>query len=616
MPDCIIWAVLVKFHLQQNRGPYKTFSLQNVLPRLPVPSLEQTCHKYLLSVKPLLTEAEYAQTKQVVEQFKQNEGPKLQGYLKLRAWNKVNWLSEWWNDLAYLYQRSPIAINSNYYCLDSEALPTNNPIARAANMIHYGVLFHDLIHTERLPVLLANGLVPVCMDGYRYMFNACRIPGLEKDTLHNFPASNFVIVIRKGMFFKLDVYAENKKGVLTPLTPWELQCQLEKIYEMSEEQDDGCGVAAFTAINRTQWAKHRQALIQASPVNKATLHEVERALWHISLDCGVPKDISDQAKMLLCGDGVNRWFDKSLVMFAFADGRSGALAEHATADATLFSRLWEYAQFRERYTKNGDVEKQEGETVRYLKPPKRLQWDVTGFEDSITSALAEHKANVDDLDMFVQPSDYGKGWIKKKHISPDGYLQMAMQLAYFRLHGDTPKTYESASTRMFALGRTETIRPISEHSVSFVKAMDNPSATSDTKINLLKKAVHYQTQYKIDATNGEGCDRHLLGLYCVSKELGMPVPSLYMDKAWQIPEQLSTSQTPTKITHQWSLETCSRGGGFGPVSPEGYGVSYIIVGEDLVNFHISSRKSCRATSSAKMAKAIVQAMADMRDLLV
>ncbi|XP_013419216.1 carnitine O-palmitoyltransferase 1, muscle isoform isoform X1 [Lingula anatina] len=347
-----IWAVLVKFHLQQNRGPYKTFSLQNVLPRLPVPSLEQTCHKYLLSVKPLLTEAEYAQTKQVVEQFKQNEGPKLQGYLKLRAWNKVNWLSEWWNDLAYLYQRSPIAINSNYYCLDSEALPTNNPIARAANMIHYGVLFHDLIHTERLPVLLANGLVPVCMDGYRYMFNACRIPGLEKDTLHNFPASNFVIVIRKGMFFKLDVYAENKKGVLTPLTPWELQCQLEKIYEMSEEQDDGCGVAAFTAINRTQWAKHRQALIQASPVNKATLHEVERALWHISLDCGVPKDISDQAKMLLCGDGVNRWFDKSLVMFAFADGRSGALAEHATADATVNWRvcfvLFRIVRFRRR----------------------------------------------------------------------------------------------------------------------------------------------------------------------------------------------------------------------------------------------------------------------------
>lgn len=37
------------------------------------------------------------------------------------------------------------------------------------------------------------------------------------------------------------------------------------------------------------------------------------------------------------------------------------------------------------------------------------------------------------------------------------------------------------------------------------------------------------------------------------------------------------------------------GGGFGPVADDGYGVSYIIVGEDMLFFHVSSKKSCPIT---------------------
>lgn len=36
-------------------------------------------------------------------------------------------------------------------------------------------------------------------------------------------------------------------------------------------------------------------------------------------------------------------------------------------------------------------------------------------------------------------------------------------------------------------------------------------------------------------------------------------------------------------------------GGFGPVADDGYGVSYIIAGEDLLFFHISSKASCSTT---------------------
>lgn len=46
-----------------------------------------------------------------------------------------------------------------------------------------------------------------------------------------------------------------------------------------------------------------------------------------------------------------------------------------------------------------------------------------------------------------------------------------------RIYGQACATYESASLRMFHLGRTDTIRSASMDSLTFVKAMDNPDVT-------------------------------------------------------------------------------------------------------------------------------------------
>lgn len=72
-------------------------------------------------------------------------------------------------------------------------------------------------------------------------------------------------------------------------------------------------------------------------------------------------------------------------------------------------------------------------------------------------------------------------------------------------------------------------------------------------------------------------------------------------------------------------------GGFGPVSNgklkiklykmifkyffffvDGYGISYIVAGEDLIFFHISSLKSCAPTSSESFSKQICKSLADMK----
>jgi hypothetical protein len=51
-----------------------TFANQARLPRLPVPSLEETASRYLKSCLPLLTSQEYEKTRSIVEAFTQKGG--------------------------------------------------------------------------------------------------------------------------------------------------------------------------------------------------------------------------------------------------------------------------------------------------------------------------------------------------------------------------------------------------------------------------------------------------------------------------------------------------------------------------------------------------------------
>ena len=85
----------------------------------------------------------------------------------------------------------------------------------------------------------------------------------------------------------------------------------------------------------------------------------------------------------------------------------------------------------------------------------------------------------------------------------------------------------------------------------------------------------------MEAMRGLGVDRHLFGLYIVAKGMNLdPMPKLFTDKAFNLSFTLSTSQTPVKATDRWEIETSSCLGGFGTVCEEGYGLSYIVVGDN------------------------------------
>ena len=209
---------------------------------------------------------------------------------------------------------------------------------------------------------------------------------------------------------------------------------------------------------------------------------------------------------------------------------------------------------------------------------------------------------LNDVDLHIYKHDlFGKGVSKKFKISPDAFIQMSLQLAYYRDIGHLNLTYESSMTRLYREGRTETVRSCSIESANWVKSMVDENSKSNDRVELLKKACDYHQQQYRDAMTGKGIDRHIFCLYVISKYL--EVDSSFLKEVLSEPWRLSTSQTPTNQTNKVDMtknpEFLTPGGGFGPVSDDGYGVSYAICGENTIFFHISSKRSSEKTVSIR-----------------
>ncbi|CAL4105843.1 unnamed protein product, partial [Meganyctiphanes norvegica] len=182
------------------------------------------------------------------------------------------------------------------------------------------------------------------------------------------------------------------------------------------------------------------------------------------------------------------------------------------------------------------------------------------------------------------------------------------------------QTYEASATRLYQHGRTETVRSCTEEATSFVRAMVSGKASKEELIELLNLAAERHQKMYRDAMNGEGIDRHIFALYVVSRGLGYDCKLL--ESTLKRPWTLSTSQQPQQqiqsnipdINLEPFRHMCSPGGGFGPVSDEGYGVSYMIPTEYNIFFHVSSKKSCSTTDSQKFADLIFKSLSDIKML--
>uniref|UniRef100_A0A674D8I4 Carnitine O-palmitoyltransferase 1, muscle isoform n=1 Tax=Salmo trutta TaxID=8032 RepID=A0A674D8I4_SALTR len=624
-----LWLTLVKMF--SGRRPL-LYSFQTSLPRLPVPRVDDTITRYLESVRPLLDDEQYNQMEVVANNFKKDQAPKLQKYLILKSWCATNYVSDWWEEYIYLRGRSPIMVNSNFYAMDLlYVTPTHRQAARAGNVVHAMLQYRrKLERGEHAPRMFNTTRIPgietvLCASPHpQIMFYVLSSPPLllrDPDFVQHLSDRKHLVVYHKGRFFKVWLYYGGRH-----LWPSELETQFQRILDDTTEPQPGeLKLAALTAGNRVPWARARLKYFSQG-VNKASLEAIETSAFFLTLDDEVHgydpeklRSLDLYAKSLLHGKCYDRWFDKSFTLIAYKNGKLGVNAEHSWADAPIIGHMWEYVLatdcFHLGYTEEGHCK---GDISNGLPPPIKLQWDIPlECQEVIEDSYMVAKVIADDVDFHGCLFDeFGKGLIKKSRTSPDAFIQLALQLAQFRDKGEFCLTYEASMTRMFREGRTETVRSCTSESTAFVRAMEDKSTTSAQRLDLFRKAADkHQNMYRL-AMTGSGIDRHLFCLYIMSKYLSIDSP--FLKQVLSEPWRLSTSQTPQQQLNMVDIKRFPRyvgaGGGFGPVADDGYGVSYIIIGENLITFHISSKFSSPETDSYRFGQNIRQAMLDIRAL--
>lgn len=594
-----------------------TYHFQPSLPRLEIPPLDDTCRRYLDAVSPLApSESALQATRAAVESFRTGIGRELDAQLRARDKLRTNtsYISDPWYDM-YLTNRDPLPININPFLMfqdDENASGEGAQTVRAAAMIWSSLRFHSLLSQEKLepevyhtnpklsqaewwpktmkaipPVLswygaYLTGAYPLDMSQFKRLFASSRIPKPVSDVLtdsFDSTVNPYIVVVSRGRFYKLSTD-------MNTTTPAGIRASLDEIvaHSAKSQVEPHFRVGSLTTEKRTTWAFVREAM-SASPESASSLETIDRALFVLCLDDTDANSPEEIGLKFLCGNHDNRWFDKSFQLIVTPNGTAAVNFEHAWGDGVAVMRY-----FNEVWADS----KSYVSAARQSGPassPAPLQWDLSAaVRASVLAAAARADDDAARLNIAVDIFDgFGKRWLKKRGLSPDAALQMAFQLAYKRMHNAVVPTYESASTSGFRFGRTETIRTVSSASVEWVNSMTSQT-TNSTRRSLFVRACQTHAKRSMDAVMGKGCDRHLFALRFLAAEKNLPKPAIYEDAAYaRINHNILSTSTLVS-------EAC-RGGGFGPVVADGYGVGYGSF-DDFIGFQISNFKDAKPSTDA------------------
>ena len=614
----------MRYGSQQRRTmASQTFSRQSEVPRLPLPKVEDTIRKFLVTCEPYArSKEEMDSLRKAAEDFlKDPDTQRRQRALeKLRDDNpNGSWLEDMWMD-GYLAWGVSLVVNSNVTGWLYGKHRVQAPQAFSAAAMTLGLLRYHLDLVEGVvPVNLAKDK-PQCMDQYSRMFELNREPGDPKDKLTKYAGVQHITVTAGHRLYKVQVLGDDKRTMIPLAT---LVQRYQQILDDAWTRGPApFSVCSLTGGERAKWAHARNHLLTLGN-NKQALREVESGIFAMSLEPGV--DVADRevAVGALHGDGRSRWFDKSFTGVVKADGNLSIHIEHSWADAPVpldgwFNHAMPFAEQQIAALKRGEA--------FVAKPSDEGKWPAASeivfeLDDRAKRAIRDTEKFLDDVmrDSSVEAvhcTGLGKAVWKQAGISPDAAVQMAMQVAYRRLHGGEGPvaTYETIGMAGWLHGRTECCRVVSNDSERFVQAMLNGylrTRTEDDRVvaeKALRAAADAHIKYISEGQQGKGVDRHLLGLRSQSLP-NQPVPALFQHPLFS---RSGTTGSFVLSTSNNSYIPRPFGGLFGSGLADGYGVAYVIR-DDEVTLGIECKRSSKVTrgDALRFGKMVNDALMDV-----
>ena len=560
-----------------------------------------------------------------------------------------------------------MVLNLNpFFLLEDDPTPArNNQVTRAASLVISALCFVRAVRKEELPPDTLKGQ-PLDMYQYSRMFGTARVPTENGCQIAQDSGAKHIVVLCKGQFYWFDVLDDNADLIMSEKDmAINLQVVVDDAQETPIHEAAKGALGVLSTENRKIWSGLRDVLTRDEDSNNAEcLAIVDSALFVLCLDYVEPATSAQLCGNMLCGTSeivkgvqvgtcTNRWYDK-LQIIVCKNGSAGINFEHTGVDGHTVLRFASdvYTDTILRFAKsiNGqapslwasdspDPSKRDPDSFGDVSTtPHKLEWDML---PELSTALRFAETRLADLIQqnefeTLEFSGYGKNFMTSAGFSPDAFVQMAFQAAYYGLYGRVENTYEPAMTKAFLHGRTEAIRTVSEESANFVRTFwaENPATQ---KIDALRKACQRHTARTKECAKALGQDRHLYALYCVwqravDEEGAEAASSNGMSDGYSSPmdagseysspkrnssilsDEHSVSPSPqSKQQHQvsqqmpalfsdagWdkinntiiSTSNCGnpslRQFGFGPSSGDGFGIGYIIK-DDSVSICASSK---------------------------
>ncbi|PIC17331.1 hypothetical protein B9Z55_023611 [Caenorhabditis nigoni] len=489
-----------------------TFSHQNSLPSLPLPGLKDTIEKYLKSLSPIVSKEELEHVTSLAREFENSEnGKKLQNFLELKSSTSRNWLEDWWYD-AYTTNRDTLLTQNMGAIIPKSFMTNTSQIGIASQIIHHLMNYWSLVRQQKIEVTKSRGTNWDMSQVYN-LFNACRTPAFPKDKIERYfctesegSCPSHIVVLCNGHIWKVDTLQNG-----TVLNVPEIRNILEVIKTHSCRTDEN-SILKLTSLGRDQWANIRESMICNSSHNQKMFETISSAVFCLTLANDFVENESHLMKYSIFGSPSNAYMDKNFNIIVLKDGKACLQAEHGNVDAISLFAPCDFAadQFL------GDPKLSEKTTLQNSSSTptvEKVEFLLTG---SVSSRIAETEKQFFALSSRINVnvyhySNFGATFCKSKKLYADTIIQIALQMAYLKTHNKLAPIYETASTRKFYHGRTETVRSLTPDLAKYLEACEN-SATNETIKTLFFDAYNSHNTLMDAARDGKGIDRHFLGL--------------------------------------------------------------------------------------------------------
>lgn len=537
----------------------------------------------------------------------------------------------------------------------------------------------------------------LCYSQYKHIFGSLRIPRDRCDEYHLGDITKILgddakenskplslVLSYKGHFYEISLtHFENEddridkvNGILSKIICHESQATSDNA---DKKPSDLIGPGVLTAAKRDTWA---QAFKLLDPESMNAIQDAHFLICiesiqaanqtsnddaqQMSNDIGLSLITSEQSsgphkaalsRQVLHSDPANignRWFDKPIQLIIVSDDKTerllgmGVNYEHSLAEGQVVSKMIEYS-FDKTVQKHREMVQSDlftkqtyhqdsGSEFRQLR-----MFDTNNIEtigNHLKRISQDYCSQIAQFDLaYMNYRNYGSNAIKSWRYSPDSWFQCALQLGYYNLHKRLGACYESASTRRFAFGRTETIRSLTKEVAQFcfeptIESLQSAVSSHKSFVNLANngKAIDrvlsgYRWTFdelrankwnwgyhglsddtKTTTLNDKSADKHLMSIF---DENELNIISAFFNN-----ELVNRSSRYALSTSQVSSSHPNIVMSYGPALADGYGCCYNISGQRIVaSITANSSNQSFSCEAHKLHESLEESLDTMRDIV-